>query len=176
MGIIFQNGFSITPNIPITNVVLSNLVLYFDPSNSSSYPGSGTTINDLSNSGLSGTMTNITYTSPYFTYNGSNSQVEISDNSVLEPGSGEFTMEVWFYRTSIVGTSVVLGKFDGGGDATDVSYSIRISNASLFAQIGDGTGGVFNVDYLNSTSYTFSANTIRSQADSALALSFGGAM
>jgi hypothetical protein len=159
MGIIFQNGFSITPNIPITNVVLSNLVLYFDPSNSSSYPGSGTTITDLSNSGLSGTMTNITYTSPYFTYNGTDSQVEISDNSVLEPGSGEFTMEAWFYKTSIVGSSVVLGKFDDGGGETDVSYSIRVGNANLFAQIGDGTGRVLSVDYVNSTSYTISANT-----------------
>jgi hypothetical protein len=159
MGIIFQNGFSITPNIPITNVVLSNLVLYFDPSNSSSYPGSGTTITDLSGNGGNGTMSNISFTSPYFTYNGTDSQVSVSDNPTLEPGSGEFTMEAWFYKTSIVGPSVVLGKFDDGGGATDVSYSIRVSNANLFAQIGDGTGGVLNVDYVNSTSYTISANT-----------------
>ena len=65
----------------VGGIVLSDLVLYFDPSNSSSYPGSGTTITDLSDSGLSGTMSNITYTSPYFTYNGSNSQVSIADNS-----------------------------------------------------------------------------------------------
>jgi hypothetical protein len=159
MSIIFSNGFSITPNIPITDVVLSNLVLYFDPSNSSSYPGSGTTITDLSGNGLSGTMSNITYTSPYFTYNGSNSQVSIADNSVLEPGSGDFTMETWFYASNITGGTVILGKFNNGGGADDVSYSIRTSNARLFAQIGDGTGGVLGADYVNSTDYTFSANT-----------------
>jgi hypothetical protein len=104
-------------------------------------------------------MSNITFTSPYFTYNGSNSQVSIADNSLLEPGSGEFTMEVWFYTTSTSGSSVILGKFDDGGGSEDVSYSIRTNNTALFAQLGDGTGGVLNVDYVNSTSYTFSANT-----------------
>jgi hypothetical protein len=142
-----------------TTVTTSNLVLYYDPSNSASYPGGGTTITDLSGNGGNGTMSNISFTSPYFTYNGTDSQVSVPDNPIIEPGSGEFTMEVWFYRTSIVGTSVVLGKFNNGGNATEVSYSIRISNANLFAQIGDGTGGVLNVDYVNSTSYTFLANT-----------------
>lgn len=138
----------------VGGIVLSDLVLYFDPSNSSSYPGSGTTITDLSDSGLSGTMSNITYTSPYFTYNGSNSQVSIADNSVLEPESGDFTMETWFYASNITGGKVILGKFDNGGLAADVSYSIRTSSARLYAQIGDGTGA-----YVDSTDYTFSANT-----------------
>jgi hypothetical protein len=39
---------SATPAVPVT----TNLVLYYDPSNSSSYSGSGTTINDLSGNGL----------------------------------------------------------------------------------------------------------------------------
>jgi hypothetical protein len=138
---------------------ISNLILHYDPSSSSSYPETGTTVTNLAGGGLDGTLSNVTYTSPYFIFNGSTSQVTINDDTSLEPGSGEWTMEVWFYKTSIVGTSVLLGKFDDGGSSTDVSYSIRISNASLFAQIGAGTGGVFNVDYVNSTSYTFSANT-----------------
>jgi hypothetical protein len=104
-------------------------------------------------------MSNITFTSPYFTYNGSDSQVSVADNSLLEPGTSEFTMEVWFYKTSTVGSSVILSKFNNGGDANHVSYSIRTNDANLFAQIGDGTGGVLNVDYVNSTTYTFSANT-----------------
>ena len=148
-------------------IVLSDeLVLYFDPSDVTSYSGTGTTITDISDYPIglgdpsrNGTMSNISFTSPYFTYNGTNSQVSVLDNPTLEPGSGEFTMEAWFYKTSTVGSSVVLGKFDDGGSSSDVSYSIRTSNANLFAQIGDGTGGVLNVDYVNSTSYTISANT-----------------
>jgi Concanavalin A-like lectin/glucanases superfamily len=162
---VYFNGSSVTKAYLNGNVVWTlptasnDLILYFDPSDVLSYSGTGNTINDLSNNGLNGVMSNISFTSPYFTYNGSTSQVSVADNSLLEPESGEFTIEVWFYRTSIVGTSVLLGKFNDGGSSTDVSYSIRISNNSLFAQIGDGTGGVLNVDYVNSTSYTFSANT-----------------
>ena len=139
--------------------VETNLLLYYDPSNLSSYSGTGTIITDLSGNGLNGTMSNITHTSPYFTYNGSNSQVSIADNSVLEPESGDFTIETWFYASSTTGGTVILGKFDNGGAADDVSYSIRTSNTTLFADIGDGTGGVLGADYINSTNYTFSANT-----------------
>lgn len=135
--------------------VTSNLVAYYDPSNASSYSGSGTTLNDLSGNDLTGTMSNITYSSPYFTYNGTNSQVSIADNSKLEPGSGSWTMEAWAYLSNTgAGTKTILGKFDPGGQSQDVSYSMRIATATAFAQFGDGTGS-----YVNSTSYTMSLNT-----------------
>jgi len=66
----------------IEPAVTSGLVLYYDPSNSSSYSGSGTTVNDLSGNGRNGTMSNISFVSPYFTYNGSSSQVSIADNAL----------------------------------------------------------------------------------------------
>ena len=148
-----------TTQTPTPSVTPNNLILYYDPSNSSSYPGTGTTVNDLSGNNLNGTMSNISYTNPYFSYNGSTSQISVPDNSLLEAGSGNWTMEVWFNTSSTVGSTVILGKFDNGGNAEDVSYSVRTSNNILTAQIGDGTGGVVNVDYVNSTSYTFSSNT-----------------
>jgi hypothetical protein len=137
-----------TPNAPVT----SNLVLYYDPSNPSSYPGTGTTINDLSGNGLNGTMSNITYTSPYFTYNGTSSQVSIADNVLLEPGSGDWTMEVWVNQ-SVLGNDVVLGKFNNGGLSANVSYSIRTTNTTYYTQIGNGIGVV------NSTNYTGTIGT-----------------
>ena len=137
--------------------VLSNLVLYYDPSNSSSYSGSGTTINDLSGNGLNGTMSNISFTSPYFSYNGSSSQVSVADNSLLEPGSGDWTMEVWVNQ-SVSGGDVVLGKFDPGGLTLDVSYSIRTTGTAYFAQIGSGSGSGSNL-FVNSTSYTGTLDT-----------------
>jgi hypothetical protein len=133
--------------------------LYYDPSNPSSYPGTGTTINDLSVNGLNGTMSNIIYTSPYFSYNGSTSQVSVPDNPLLEAGTDNWTMEVWFNASSTVGSTVILGKFDDGGNEEDVSYSIRTNNTILTAQIGDGTGRVLGVDYVNSTNYTITSNT-----------------
>ncbi len=136
---------------PVTN----NLVAYYNPDLTSSYPGTGTTLFDISGNGLNGTMSNITYTDPYFTYNGTNSQVTIPDNALLEPGSGSWTMEAWVYLSNTgAGTKTILGKFDPGGNSQDVSYSMRISTANAFAQIGDGTGA-----YVDSTLYTLTINT-----------------
>lgn len=135
--------------------VTSNLVAYYNPDLTSSYPGTGTTLFDISGNGLSGTMSNITYTDPYFTYNGTSSQVNIPDNALLEPGSGSWTMEAWAYLSNTgAGAKTILGKFDPGGGAQDVSYSMRISTANAFAQMGDGTGA-----YVDSTSYTLTINT-----------------
>ena len=142
-----------TPAVPVT----SNLVLYYDPSNPSSYPSTGTTINDLSGNGLNGTMSNITYTSPYFTYNGSSSQIAIADNVLLEPGSGDWTMEVWVNQTTL-GNDVVLGKFDNGGASLDVSYSIRTTNTTYYAQIGSGSGAGATL-FVNSTNYVGTLST-----------------
>jgi hypothetical protein len=102
-------------------------------------------------------MTNITFTSPYFTYNGSSSSVSIADNALLEPGSGSWTMEVWLNQ-SVSGNDVVLGKFDNGGLSIDVSYSIRTIGTAYYAQIGSGSGSGSNL-FVNSTSYTGSLNT-----------------
>ena len=141
-----------TPAVPVTN----NLVLYYDPSNTSSYSGSGTVINDLSGNGLNGTMSNITFTSPYFSYNGTNSQISVPDNSLLEPGSGSWTMEVWVNQ-NVSGNDVVLGKFDPGGLSADVSYSIRTTNTTYYAQIGSGSGSGSSL-FVNSTNYIGTLN------------------
>ena len=135
--------------------VTSNLVLYYDPANPDSYPGAGTTINSLVSPNLAGTMSNITYTSPYFAYNGTSSQVSVTDTAALEPGAGSWTMEAWVYLSNTgAGAKTILGKFDPGGSAADVSYSMRISTANAFAQMGDGTGA-----YVDSISYTLTINT-----------------
>ena len=138
------------------SVVTSNLVAYYDPSLVAGYPGTGTTLNDLSGNGLNGTMSNITWTDPYFTYNGTNSQVSIADNALLEPGAGNWTMEVWVNQTAS-GNDVVLGKFDSGGLAVDVSYSIRTTNTSYYAQIGSGSGSGSAL-FVNSTTFVGTLN------------------
>ena len=151
---ILQNYYSQLAKFSLANIVTSNLVLWYDPSFSTSYSGSGTSIYNLANTSLTGTMSNITYISPYFAYNGSTSQVNIPDNALLEPSSGNWTMEVWVKQTNNSGSQVILGKFDPGGASQDVSYSIRTSGSTLFAQFGDGTGA-----YINSTSYSLPLST-----------------
>jgi len=138
-----------------TSAVTSNLILYYDPSDTSSYPGTGNLLSDLSGNSLNGTISNLTFTNPYFGYNGVSSQVTIADNPLLEPGSGSWTTEAWFYVNSTPTSAVIMGKFDNGGSAQHVSYSIRINTSrSLFAQYSNGNFATF----VNSTSYTVSLN------------------
>jgi len=137
--------------------VTSNLVLHYDPYQKPSYAGSGATLYDLTSNGLNGTLSNTTYTSPYLTYNGSSSQISVADNALLEPGSGDWTMEVWVNQ-SVSGNDVVLGKFDPGGLSQDVSYSIRTTNTTYYAQIGSGSGSGATL-FVNSTNYTGTIGT-----------------
>lgn len=130
-----------------SNAVTTNLVLWYDPSFATSYPGTGTTITNLANTSLPGTMSNITYTSPYFAYNGTNSQVTVADNTLLEPGTGDWTMEAWVYQSLSTGTQTVLGKFDNGGGSQDVCYAIRIINGNVRADFGNGTTAVSTANY-----------------------------
>jgi len=142
-----------TPAVPVT----TNLRLYYDPSNLLSYPGTGTTINDLSGNGLNGSMSGITFTTPYFSYNGTSSQIRVADNALLEPGSGDWTMEVWVNQ-AVSGNDVVLGKFDNGGLSIDVSYSIRTTNTTYYAQLGSGSGSGSSL-FVNSTNNVGTINT-----------------
>jgi hypothetical protein len=141
----------------IVNLTTNGLVLYYDPSSASSYSGSGTTITDLSGNGRNGTMSNISYTSPYFAYNGSSSQISVADNALLEPGGGDWTMEVWVNQ-AVSGNDVVLGKFDPGGQTVDVSYSIRTTGTTYYSQIGSGTGSGATL-FQNSTNHAGTLNT-----------------
>jgi hypothetical protein len=137
--------------------VIDNLVLYYNPVSILSYPGFGSTVSNLVSNSLNGTFSNITFTNPYFTFNGTSSQITIADNSLLEPGSGSFTMEVWVNQ-SVSGNDVVLGKFDNGGATVDVSYSIRTTGTSFYAQIGSGSGSGSTL-FINSTNHVATLNT-----------------
>jgi hypothetical protein len=149
---IIEQYNTLSPTFP--NPVTSNLVLYFDPSNPSSYSGSGTTITDLSGNGRNGTMSNISFTSPYFTYNGTSSNISVADNALLEPGSGDWSVEFWVNHSVITGSSrVIIGKTDGGG-AGDWGYGLRTSNVgNTFMEIGNGSTSI------TSPSSTLSINT-----------------
>lgn len=121
------------------NYVRSNLALYFDPNNPSSYV-SGSTINDLSENSLNGSLSNTTYTTPSFDFNGSSSQISVADNSLLEPSTGDWTIEAWVNHTAVSGSSrVIIGKTDGG-NAADWAYGLRTSSTgSTFLEVGNGS-------------------------------------
>ena len=161
-GITLGPGIIITPDaVPPPPPVTSSLVLYYDPSNPESYAGIGeTTINNLGAVSLPGTLSNISFVDPYFIYNGVNSTVSVADNAVLEPGSGDWTMEAWFRVAAFGSSQVVLGKFNDGGAASHVSYSIRMNTTGgLFAQLGSGSGSGETL-FVNSTTFQTELNTL----------------
>jgi hypothetical protein len=148
-----------TPTPTATSaIVVSNLRLYYDPSNPSSYSGSGTVLNDLSGNNLTGTLSNVTYTSPAFNFNGTNSTISTPDNALLEPGSGDWTMEVWVNHSVILGSSrIILAKTDGGG-ANQWGYGIRtVLNPAVgttYGEVGNGTTSLIsNTSILNTNTW-----------------------
>ena len=95
-------------------IVTDNLTLQLDASNSTSYPGSGTTWFDLAGTQQNITLVNSpTFTSgtpSYFTFNGSN-QRGTGTGVVLS--STTYTKAVWFYLNSYTDNNIVSS--DTGG-------------------------------------------------------------
>ena len=149
---IIQQYSFLAPRFVIPTV--SNLVLYYDPSNTASYPGTGVTMSNLASSSLNGTTSNISYTSPYLTYNGTSSTTSIADSASLEPGSGDWSIEVWMYYSVITGASRCVMSKTNGGLAADWGYGIRTNSAgATYMEVGNGTTSV------TSPSFTVSTNT-----------------
>lgn len=137
------------------NFVTSNLILYFNPASKLSYPTTGATISNLVSNSLNGTMSNVTFTNPYLSFNGSNSTISVTDNSSLEPNSGDFTVEIWVNYSVISGSSrVLIGKTDGV-NSVDWGYGIRtLSNGNTYIEIGSGSGST-----ITSPVYAVTTNT-----------------
>lgn len=125
-----------------------NLVLHYNPAMVESYIGSGTTLIDLAGNGLNGTMSNLTYSNSAFNYNGTSSQVSISDNALLEPGTGNWTIEAWFKPTQFtVSAKTVLGKFDNGGSSDIISYALRQGDGFIRADFSNVTTAFSSSNY-----------------------------
>jgi len=111
-------------------VVKDGLVLYLDSGDQKSYPGSGTTWNDLSGNGSNGTLVNApTYSANNkgtLVLNGTNQYVTGVHNSVVDI-VGDITVDCWFKITSTAASWVrVFGK----GDATNRPYGLWYNAAA----------------------------------------------
>lgn len=88
-------GVTIVDNTRVDNSVTSGLELYYDPSNNTSYPGSGTTLYDLSPSGVNATLSGSpTDAGNWFTFTGSQS-IQTGNLATLYSG-WQHSLEVWF--------------------------------------------------------------------------------
>lgn len=99
-----------------TPPVSSGLELYYDPSNSTSYPGSGTTLFDLSASGVNATISGSpTDAGNWFTFTGTQS---IQTGNLFSLFSGwQHSLEIWFSPSA---AGAVFS--DTGAGPTNTSY------------------------------------------------------
>lgn len=156
MGGIAQNVAALQQGSAAPAPATTGLILYYNPANPVSYPGFGTTVNSVAaGTNLSGSMSNLTYTSPAFNFNGTSSQISVADNALLEPGTGDWTMEAWVnYSVVGLGTENIISKTDNGGTASAWSYGLRtVASGSTYMEIGNGTTSV------TSPGYTVTTNT-----------------
>lgn len=130
----------------------ANLLIYYDPSNPISYLA-GSNVLSLGAASFTSVMTNVTHTKPYFTYNGTNSWLNLADGAGYEPGSSDFSVEIWVYHSVIAGSSrVLVGKTDTGGLASNWSYGLRTSaEGSTYFEVGNGTTSIQSPAFTLST-------------------------
>lgn len=100
--------------LPEENIVPNGLVLNIDPAKYSSYPGSGTTIYDLSGSGNTGVLTNgptlFGLNGGSILLDGSNDYIEVPSISL----NSSFTIDMFCNTNNISSTYVFVGKYGGG--------------------------------------------------------------
>lgn len=114
------------------------LVMALDPNNIKSYPGTGTTIFDMSGSSNNGTLTNgPTFNSNgYISYDGSNDIVSIP-NSTSSNLTDNFTVSMWA-RIKGTAVSVPLSKYVGGSRGWEFVFSAYNASFGGRNQTADG--------------------------------------
>jgi hypothetical protein len=157
-------------------LITSGLILNYDISNSSSYPGSGTTVTDLqgnSNATLSGSPTYSSSNGGYLTFNSASSQsllLNTSLNSVLSPPNTSTVISffVWVYLT---GNGVIVDETSNTG--WHDSQIEMVSGTLRFSVWSNGTGFASTVATpLNAWYYvglTYDGTTLRAYVNGAAA-------
>lgn len=159
-----------TPSSTPPAIITSGLTLQYDFDNSSSYPGTGTALTDLSPSGNNGTLVNgpvFTSTSPkYLTFDGTNDRIDVSSTLT----STDWTIDMWLRKTSNQGanydriwgmssyrfdialdTSNNIRFYDGGWDTTSININTSWNNL-VFAFRNDNGSGLRELKiYLNNS-------------------------
>lgn len=139
----FQNqavtapGPTPTPT-PTPGVLPSGIIMYYDAGNPASYPGTGTTVNDLSGNGYTATMNaNVGFNSGnggYFTLNGNNG-VAITGGTLNQTLS-EWTMWSAIYKTADGFYDGIMFSRRSGGNANGIAFFDSTGRLNLLANNG----------------------------------------
>jgi hypothetical protein len=162
------NGKQITK----TPIVQTGLVLNLDASRKSSYVGSGTTWNDISGNGYSGTLTNgpsfaqlssNTDISGLFIFDGVNDYVtNIGDLSTFSfiQNKGVYTISAWVKPNSLNTEMYYLGNNDGTTAKKGFYLGNTGTSNSLVLEISNGSIGAHTLNHVISNFYTSAADWV----------------
>ena len=149
------------PSAQSSNIITNGLVVQLDASKSASYPGTGTTwfdITSTNNGTLTPTGTPPTYTaaSPtYFSFDGSNQYVDISNVLAIQPSiGGANTAIIWAYITSYAAADGIISKQFGAGTYDGFSLVFNTTNRLQLNMNGQSVNG----NYVSGNN-VFSLNT-----------------
>lgn len=127
-----------------TSIVRDGLVLHLDAANVKSYPGSGTTVVDLSSNTQNSSMNNgASVSNGAFTFDGIDDNISVPSRTFTE-----WTFCYWFYHDTTSGSDMTIGQngFNANRfyhrDTGTADYRLRVHNADAVSMgdmvIGDG--------------------------------------
>ena len=144
------------------SIVKSGLVLYLDAANSRSYPGTGTTWNDLSGNNNNGTLINgPTYDGTNggsLVFNGSNNNIDCGNSTSLNVGN-IITLNAWFYTGSVSSYQPIAAKNTGdpdfGWEFANSSSSFRLTFRPSSTQVNLNLAGILSINtwYMGTMTY-----------------------
>ena len=115
---------------------LSNLVLYYDAANVKSYPGAGTTINDMSGNGNNGTLTNGPIwgatNNGVISFDGTNDYITCGVSSSINAASSAFTWSCWFKSNSISTEQLLFSTVNASGTT---GFQIEVYTSKILLQV-----------------------------------------
>jgi hypothetical protein len=120
-----------------SEVVTSNLIMYYDFGNPASYPGTGTSVTDLSGNGLTATLVNSpTYVSSNGGYmNFASTSYATVTNALIAPGTGDYSIDLWIQLPSASGYGHI---YSINSQAT---YFFKHFNGGLYDGYAQGSAG-----------------------------------
>lgn len=82
-------------------------------------------------------------------FDGSGDYLSVPDNTAWNFGSGDFTVEAWYYPTVASAQQIIIGQWDGAGGGTGLNFVLLTSNnTSMFlraAVSSDGANVLFDL-------------------------------
>ena len=99
-----------------SSVASSGMTVCIDPANIKSYPGSGTTLFDVTRNGNNGTIqTGASYSSGYVSLDGSTGYILLGPIAGIGIATSSFTMGIWVYPTGASGNIVSMSSTNPTG-------------------------------------------------------------